>query len=146
MREHAHLPAVVGFMRDHVAKHFRANRPGTSPAVSSKLSDAAGIAKCFGEHLGATGSTPGEPRSSLLRRAPGTVQLGWNLQVRSRQPDPFCADVVHVRKDRCDSASLAGRFRCPGGRIQVFDQQLVHAIVGGKNPDRSAAELTGNLG
>ena len=34
MRKHTHLPAMVGFVRKHVAQHFRANRPRRSPAVS----------------------------------------------------------------------------------------------------------------
>src|SRR2546426_5801121 len=41
MREHTHLPAMVGFVRKHVAQHFQANRPRPSPAVSAKLLDAA---------------------------------------------------------------------------------------------------------
>src|SRR5512133_4173590 len=40
MREHTHLPAMVGFVRKHVAQHFQANRPRPSPAVSAKLLDA----------------------------------------------------------------------------------------------------------
>src|SRR5207245_9201002 len=39
--EHAHLPAMVGFMSKHVAQHFRANRPRRTPAVSATLLDAA---------------------------------------------------------------------------------------------------------
>jgi hypothetical protein len=41
MREHTHLAAMVGFVREHVAQHFHANRPRRSPAVSAKLLDAA---------------------------------------------------------------------------------------------------------
>src|SRR6266568_3090976 len=41
MREHTHLPAMMGFVRKHVAQHFQANRPRPSPAVSAKLLDAA---------------------------------------------------------------------------------------------------------
>ena len=41
MREHTHLPAMVGFVRKHVAQHFQAHRPRPSPAVSAKLLDAA---------------------------------------------------------------------------------------------------------
>lgn len=41
MREHTHLPAMVGFVRQHVAQHFHTNRPRPSPAVSEKLLDAA---------------------------------------------------------------------------------------------------------
>ncbi len=52
MREHAHLPAMVGLMRQHVAKHFQANRPRLSPPVPAKLLDAAGATtERFGEHL-----------------------------------------------------------------------------------------------
>src|SRR5260370_27398055 len=52
MREHAHLPAMVRFVSNHVAQHFQANRPGPSPAVSSKLLDASpATAERLSEHL-----------------------------------------------------------------------------------------------
>src|SRR5207253_10459257 len=38
MREHTHLPAMVGFVRKHVAQHFRASRPRPGPAVSQTRS------------------------------------------------------------------------------------------------------------
>ena len=41
MREHTHLPAMVRFVRKHVAQHLHAHRPGPSPAVSAKRRDAA---------------------------------------------------------------------------------------------------------
>src|SRR6266436_892006 len=41
MRQHTHLPAMVGFVRKHVAQHFQANRPRPSPAVSAKRLNAA---------------------------------------------------------------------------------------------------------
>src|SRR6266496_4826457 len=41
MREETHLPAMVGFVRKHVAQHFHANRPRPSPAVSATILDAA---------------------------------------------------------------------------------------------------------
>jgi len=48
MREHEYLPAMVGFMRKHVAQHFGTHRPSLSPAVSAKLLDAAPTtAECF---------------------------------------------------------------------------------------------------
>ena len=60
MREHAHLPAMVGFMRKHVSQHFRANRPRPSLAVSVKLLDAAPpTAERFSEHLRAASGAPG---------------------------------------------------------------------------------------
>src|ERR1700681_1069705 len=146
MREHTHLPAMVGFVRKHVAQHFRANRPRPSPAVSAKLLDAARTtAERFSEHLRAASSALGQSRTGLLRRAVSAVELSWNLHVRSCKPDPLGADIVHVREDRRDGAGLAGRFGSPGGRVKMFDKNLVHAIIGGKDLDCGSAELSVNL-
>jgi hypothetical protein len=46
-----------------------------------------------------------------------------------------------VREDRRNGAGLAGRFGSPGGRVKMFDKNLVDAIVGGKDPDCGSAEL-----
>ena len=43
-------------------------------------------------------------------------------------------------------ARLAGRLGSPGGRVKVFDENLVDAIVGGKDPDGGLSELLVNLG
>jgi hypothetical protein len=146
MREHTHLPAMVGFVREHVAQHFQANRPRPRPAVSAKLLDVAPTtAERFGEHLRAASGAPGQSRTGLLRRAVRAVELWWNLQVRSCKPDPLGADIVHVREDRRNGTGLAGRFGSPGSRVKVFDLDLVHAIVGGKNPDCGSPELSVNL-
>jgi hypothetical protein len=60
MREHTHLPAMVGFVRKHVAQHFQANRPRRSPAVSAKLLDAAPTAaERFRKHLRAASGALG---------------------------------------------------------------------------------------
>src|ERR1700733_12865439 len=147
MREHADLPAMVGFVSKHVAEHLRADRPRLTPAVSVKFLDTApGTAECFGEHLGAASGALGQSRSGLLRRAVHAVELRWNLQVRGGKPDPLGADIVYVGKDRSYGADLAGRFGSPDGRVKTLDQKLVHAIVGGKDPDRRPAELSLNLG
>jgi hypothetical protein len=53
---------------------------------------------------------------------------------------------VHVREDRCNGAGLAGRFGSPGGRLKMFDKNLVHAIIRGKDPDCGSAELSLNPG
>jgi hypothetical protein len=146
MREHTHLPAMVGFVRQHVAQHFQSNRPRPSPAVSAKLLDAAPtIAERFREHFRAASGALGQSRTGLLRRAARAVELSWNLQVRSRKPDPFGADVVHVREDRSNGASLAGRLGSPGARVKMLDKNLVHAIIGGKDLDCGSAELRVNL-
>src|SRR5205807_1195493 len=142
----------VGFVRKHVAQHFQANRPRPSPAVSAKLLDAAPTtAERFSEHLRAASGALGQSRTGLLRRAVRAVELWWNLQVRSGKPDPLGADIVHVREDRRNGADLAGGFGSPGGRVKMFDKNLVHAIVdqknlGGKDLDCGSAELSLNPG
>ena len=147
MREHTHLPAMVGFVRKHVAQHFHAHRPRPSPAVSAKLLDTASTtAERFSENLRAASGALGQSRTGLLRRAVRAVELSWNLQVRSCKPDPLTADIVHVREDRRNGAGLAGRFGSPGGRVKMFDKNLVHSIIGGKDPDCGSAELRVNLG
>jgi hypothetical protein len=82
MRQHAHLPAMVGFVRKHIAQHFQSNRPRPSPAVSAELFDAApAIAERFREHLRAASGALGQSRTGLLRRRVRAVELAWNLQV-----------------------------------------------------------------
>src|SRR6266700_528059 len=140
-REHKHLPAMVGFVRKQVAQHFQPNRPRPSPAVSAKLLDAAPTAaERFSEHLRAASGALGQSRTGLLRRAVRAVELSWNLQVRSCKPDPLGADIVQVREDRRNGADLAGRFGSPGGRVKMFDKNLVDAIVGGKDLDCGSAQ------
>jgi hypothetical protein len=151
MREHAHLPAMMGFMRKHVAQHLRANRPRFSPAVSAKLLDTAFVlttAERFSEHLRAASGALNQSRAGLLWSAMCAVELSWNFQVRSCKPDPLGADIVHVREDRRNAADFvfAGRFGSPGGRVKMFDKNLVHAIISGKDLDRGSAELSVNLG
>src|SRR6266849_5329838 len=145
MREHTHLPAMMGFVRKHVAQHFHANRPRPSPAVSEKLLDAPPTAERFSEHLRAASGALGQSRAGLLRRAVRAVELSWNLQVRSCKPDPLTADIVHVREDRRNGAGLPGRFGAPGGRVKMFDENLVYAIIGGKGLDCGSAQLRVNL-
>src|SRR5436309_7804043 len=146
MREHTHLPAMVGFVRKHVAQHFRANRPRRSPAVSAKLLDAAPTtAERFSEHLRAASGALGQSRAGLLARAVRAVELSWNLQVRSCKPDPLGADIVHVREDRRNGAGLAGRFGSPGGRVEMFDKNLIDPIIGGKGLDCGSAQLRAML-
>src|SRR5713101_7764766 len=146
MREHTHLPAMVGFVRKHVAQHFRPNRPRPTPAVPAKLLDAAPrTAERFSEHLLAASGALGQSRTGLLRRAVRAVELSWNLQVRSCKPDPLGADIVHVREDRRNGAGLARRFGSPGCRVKMFDKNLVHAIIGAKELDGGSAQLRVNL-
>ena len=147
MREEADLPAMVGFVGDHVAKHFRARRPGLPPAVSAKLIDAAfTIAERFREHFRTASCTFGQSRAGLLWRATRAVELPWNLHMGSRKPHPLGADVMHVREYRRDRAHFAGRPRCPRVRVEIFDETLVQALIGSEDPHCSSPELGLNLG
>ena len=145
MRKQTHLPAMVGFVRKHVAQHFHANRPRPGPAVPVKILDAAPTAERFSEHLRAASGALGQSRTGLLGRAMRAVELRWNLQVRSRKPDPLGADIVQVGEDRRNGADLAGRLSSPGGRLEVFDNDLVDAIIGGKDLDGGWTGLSVNL-
>ena len=84
MREHTYLPAMMGFVRKHIAQHFHANRHRWSPAVSAKLLDAATTAERFSEHLRAASGALGQSRTGLLPGTVRAVELFWNFQVRSR--------------------------------------------------------------
>src|SRR5207302_9583737 len=113
---------------------------------STKLLRAAPrTAERFSEHLRAASGALGQSRTGLLRRAVRAVELAWNLQMRSCQPDPLGADIVHVREDRHNGAGLARRFGSPGIRVKMFNKHLVHAIISGKDPDCGLAELSLNL-
>jgi hypothetical protein len=59
MREHTHLPAMVGFVSKHVAQHFQAYRPGLSPAVSAKRLHPAPTAERVRKHLSAASGALG---------------------------------------------------------------------------------------
>jgi hypothetical protein len=50
-----------------------------------------------------------------------------------------------MREDRGNGADLAGRFGAPGARIEMFDKNLVHALIGGKDLDCGSAELRVNV-
>ena len=149
MREHRHLPAMVGFVSKHVAQHFHAHGPRPGPAVSQKLCYAApATAERFRQHLRAARGALGQSRTGLLWRAVRAIKLSRNFQMRSGKPDPLAADIMHVREDRGDGpgAGLARRFGRPGGRVKMFDKHLVHALIGGKYLDCGSAELSVNLG
>ena len=60
MREHTHLPAMVGFVTKHVTQHLRAGWPSPSPAVSAEvLHTAARASERFGQHLRAASGALG---------------------------------------------------------------------------------------
>jgi hypothetical protein len=53
---------------------------------------------------------------------------------------------MHMREDGRNGAGAAGRFGSPSRRVKLFDQNLVHAIVGGKNLNGGLVEWIANLG
>ena len=146
MREHANLSAMVGFVREHVAEHFHSNGPGLSPAVSAKFLDAAAsTVERLSEQLGASSGALGQSSTCLLRRAVCAIELWWNPEMRNCKPDPLGADIVHVREDRRNVADFSGWFGSPDGGIKMFDEKLVHALIGGKGPNSGPTELSVNL-
>jgi hypothetical protein len=66
--------------------------------------------------------------------------------MRRCKPDPLAADIVHVGEDRRNGAGLARRLSFPDGRVKVFDKNLVHAIIGGKDLHGGSAELILSFG
>jgi hypothetical protein len=146
MREHQHLPAMVRFVSKHVAQHLHADRPRRSPAVSAEHLDASpATVERFSKHLYATGGAFGQSRAGLLRRAMRTVELWRHLEVRSSKPDPLATHIVHVREDRRNGANLALRFGSPCRGVKMFDDYLIHALIGGKRPNRGWAMLRVNF-
>src|SRR5205807_10025662 len=103
------------------------------PAVAEKFLDAALAVESFGQHFATARAALGESGASLFWGAVRPVELGWNFQMRSGQPDPLAADVVHVREDGGDRADFCEWISCrlwpPRGRIKVFDHKLVHALI-----------------
>jgi hypothetical protein len=104
------------------------------------------IAERLSEHVRTARGALGQSRTGLPRRAVRAVELRWKLQVRSCKPDPFGADVVHLSEDRRNGAGLSPRFGPPGGRVKMFDQNPVDAIICRKDPDCRSTELRVNLG
>ena len=50
-----------------------------------------------------------------------------------------------MRKDRRNRADVPGWLGSPGGRVKMFDKNLVHAIVGRKHLDCDPPELSVDL-
>ena len=143
--DHTDLSAMMGFVGEHVAKHLQSGGPRLGPGVAEKLRDSAGTGvEGFGEHLGAAGGALGQCGTGLLGRRVGAVELGWDLQVGRAKPDPLGADVVHMSEDGCNGTDAGGWFRWragfPNGGVEMFDEELVHAFIGGKDAERGWGE------
>lgn len=150
MREQADLAAMVGLVSQHVAEHLDAGGPGCAPAIAAEFGDAAFVAEGFGQQLDAKSGTVLQCGARLLRSAAIPAELSRDSEMRCVEPDPLGAHVMHVGEDGRDGADLAGGFSVPGGRIEVLDEHLVHAVVGGKEAYRTAGDLrwrlSGSLG
>src|ERR1700678_517386 len=130
MSQHAHLPAVVGFVHDHISKHSRARSPRPGPTIAMKFCVAAPWSESLGQHLRAQRRTRRQGAYDLLLRAAGAIEPGRPLQVRRRQAKPLAANVMNMGKDRGDIASLAaGKLRSPCPRVEILEQELVDAVV-----------------
>jgi predicted transcriptional regulator len=65
--------------------------------------------------------------------------------MRSCKPDPLGANIVHVREDRRNGASLAGRFGSPGVGSRCSIRTRFIAYIGGEDLDCGSAQLSVNL-
>ena len=62
--------------------------------------------------------------------------------MRRRKPQPLPPDIVDVGEDGSDGASLrTGEFCLPGARIEMLEDELVHALVGRPNLEQNFAEI-----
>src|SRR5271165_5631054 len=109
MRKHAHLPAMVGLMSNHVAQHLHANGPVPAPSIPAKRPDPAPTTESLRNHLGTPTGALRQRRPRLLRSAPRAIELRWSLKMRSRQPDPLASHVMHMGKDRRNGPHIARR-------------------------------------
>ncbi len=139
-REHDDLSAMVGFVGEHVEQHFGADWPGSRPSVSEKMLDwIVASAERFGEHVCAAGGAFGQLRAGLLRGAVRPVEQRRHVEMRSVEPHPLAANIVHVGENGRDGAGVAGWFRFPGERVEMFDDRLIEAIVRGKHLNSNLA-------
>jgi len=146
MPKHAHLPTMVRFVGNHVAKHLRPGRPRSSPCVSHELIGASFAAQRFCEHFRTASGALSQPCLGAPRCAVVAIQLWGSLHVRSCQPDPFAADVMHVREDCRDGANVARGSGSPCVNGKMLDKTLVDVIVGGEDLCSTLAGPILNLG
>jgi hypothetical protein len=131
MGQHANLSAVMRLVRNHISTHGGSREPRPRPAVSEKTGHAPWrTAERITDHFAAARCTLGQGRSCLLLRTSTAIQARWDLQMRSREPQPFTTNVVDVSKNGSDSSSsFAGRLGSPGTWIQILQQELVYAVI-----------------
>jgi len=131
MAQHTNLSAVMRLVGNHVGAHGDSRAPRPRPAVSEKTGDALRrTAERIAHHFAAARRTFGQSRSCLLLRGSGAIQAGCDLQVRSREPQPFTTNVVDVSKNGSyRSRSFARGLGPPGAWIEMLQHELVHPVV-----------------
>lgn len=65
--------------------------------------------------------------------------------MRSREPDPLGADIVHMREDGRYGADIADRFGSPRVRVKVLQKVLVDVVCSSKEIHCGSSELSVNL-
>lgn len=134
MRQHQDLPAVMRFVREHVGEHRSARWPHRSPASTRKLRHSPLRSSCqrVFQHAEALFCALAMRGCSLLHRALIRIERRWTLQMWRGILQPHEPAVVQMRENRGNRASIAaraGRFRSPGSRIKMLQQDLIHCIV-----------------
>jgi len=145
MRQHTNLPAMVRLVSNHVAQHLRPHRPRPRQPVPQKLRHPPAAAQRLRQHLHAPSATLRQPGPRLIRSTPRPVQQRRNREMRRSQPHPLAAHVMHMSKNRRNRPHPARRLRLPHCRIKRLDQELIHPLIGSKNPHRRRPNLPINL-
>ena len=151
VREHRDLAAMVGLMRKHVGKHRAASRPDLHVAVTGEFRDPA--IRISGESVGEHAETLRRAflmrGGSLLDRAAMRVEQGGAFQVRRGIPEPRDADVVEVRENRGDGATVAElrswRMGAPSPRVEMREKELIHRLIDGKGFQQGVSNLGQDL-
>jgi hypothetical protein len=143
MGQHAYLAAMVGIMHDHVSEHGRAGRPCSGPTVAAELSHTTvRAAQGFSQHFRAKECALCQCNLRLMLRAPRAIELGGKLHMRGGEPQPLATNVVHVRKNSCNGPRIAAvRLRSPRPRVQMLEDELVHAIIHGIGFEQRLAKI-----
>lgn len=81
VREHADLPPMVSFVRDHVGEHGCVWGPWPRPAVAMKLFDLTLGSKSFSQHLRAESGALRQGFPRLLLSAACAIELRRPLQM-----------------------------------------------------------------
>jgi len=74
------------------------------------------------------------------------VKLGWDFKCGAVSRTHLVRTLCICVKIAAMVRDLPGGLAFPHGRVKMFDQDLVDAIVGGKDPDCAPAECVWTLG